>query len=125
MPRLALVTLLPCLFVARAAFAQESHPAMDARGYLTIDGSQTIGHEEMSFGLGSLDWGHGVPGDNDLVSATLVGAIGLNLYGIPLELGASLPVSIASGATERAGPRRRRLPPQSSSRAHSGPSASA
>src|ERR1700744_5310078 len=79
MPRLALVTLLPCLFVGRAAFAQESHPAMDARGYLTIDGSQTIGHEELSFGLGSLDWGHGVPGANDLVSATLVGAFGLNL----------------------------------------------
>jgi outer membrane protein OmpA-like peptidoglycan-associated protein len=103
MPRLALVTLLPCLFVARAAFAQESHPAMDARGYLTIDGSQTIGHEELSFGLGSLDWGHGVPGANDLVSATLVGAFGLNLGGVPLELGASLPVSIASGATNAQG----------------------
>jgi outer membrane protein OmpA-like peptidoglycan-associated protein len=105
MPRLALSCLLiaPCLFVSTVAFAQESHPAMDARGYLTLDGSQTLGHEELSFGLGSLDWGHGVPGDNDLVSATLVGALGLDVLGVPLELGVSLPVSIASGVTNAQG----------------------
>ena len=101
MPRLAIV--LPCLLVSTVAYAQESHPAMDARGYLTLDGSQTIGHEELSFGLGSLDWGHGVPGDNDLVSATLVAALGLQPFGLPLELGASLPISIASGTTDAQG----------------------
>ncbi len=95
MPRLALA--LPLLFVSAVASAQESHPAMDARGYLTLDGADTLGHEELSFGLGSLDWGHGVPGEDDLVSATLVGALGLHVLGIPLELGASLPISIASG----------------------------
>jgi outer membrane protein OmpA-like peptidoglycan-associated protein len=101
MPRLAIA--LPCLLVSSVALAQEAHPAMDARGYLTLDGSQTIGHEELSFGLGSLDWGHGVPGDNDLVSATLVAAFGLRPFGLPLELGASLPISIASGATDAQG----------------------
>ena len=34
------------------------HPAMDSRGYLTINASQVLGDKEVSFGLGSLDWGH-------------------------------------------------------------------
>jgi hypothetical protein len=33
-------------------------PAMDSRGYLTINASQVLGHNELSFGLGALDWGH-------------------------------------------------------------------
>ena len=33
-------------------------PAMDSRGYLTVNASQVLGHKELSFGLGSLDWGY-------------------------------------------------------------------
>jgi hypothetical protein len=33
-------------------------PAIDSRGYLTINASQVLGHTELSFGLGALDWGH-------------------------------------------------------------------
>src|SRR3954468_10241066 len=33
-------------------------PAMDSRGYLTINASQVLGDKERSFGLGSLDWGY-------------------------------------------------------------------
>src|SRR5688572_10073557 len=33
-------------------------PAIDSRGYLTINASQVLGHNELSFGLGSLDWGY-------------------------------------------------------------------
>ena len=31
-------------------------PAIDSRGYLTINASQVLGHKELSFGLGSLDY---------------------------------------------------------------------
>src|SRR5689334_20274569 len=33
-------------------------PAMDSRGYLTVNASQVLGDKELSFGLGALDWGH-------------------------------------------------------------------
>src|SRR5438309_430487 len=33
-------------------------PAMDSRGYLTVNASQVLGDKEFSFGLGALDWGH-------------------------------------------------------------------
>src|SRR6478672_4424968 len=61
-------------------------PAMDSRGYLTVNASQVLGHKELSFGLGSLDWGHrmlnlsagGNTYDvNDMVTATLIAAFGL------------------------------------------------
>src|SRR5262249_5373709 len=56
-------------------------PAMDSRGYLTVNASQVLGDRELSFGLGSLDWGHGLlklnAGTNsysvdDIISATLI-----------------------------------------------------
>ncbi len=73
-------------------------PAMDARGYLTLDGSQTLDHAELSFGLGALDWGRHMPAAIDnKVSATLVAALGLRIGPVPLELGASLPFTIESG----------------------------
>ena len=31
---------------------------MDSRGYLTVNASQVLGHKELSFGLGALDWGY-------------------------------------------------------------------
>src|SRR3569832_1755299 len=33
-------------------------PAIDSRGYLTVNTSQPLGDKELSFGLGALDWGH-------------------------------------------------------------------
>ena len=91
MPRLALA--LPALFVGSTAFAQsmtvdEFRPAIDSRGYLTLNASQALDHKDISFGIGSLQWGHDAA--DDRVTATLVAALGLQL-GIPVELGVSLP----------------------------------
>jgi OOP family OmpA-OmpF porin len=81
-------------------------PAMDSRGYLTINASQVLGDKELSFGLGSLDWGHGLlkldSGPNtyriqDIISATLIGAFGLHVGPAELEFGASVPFTIMSG----------------------------
>ncbi len=112
MPRLALA--LSCLSFALislsipgAASAQPAaqldafRPAVDSRGYLSLNGSSVLGHEEMSFGLGSLEWGRHLSSSIDnVVSATLVAAVGLRLGPVPLELGASMPFVIASGVTD-------------------------
>ncbi|MBA3538304.1 MAG: OmpA family protein, partial [Deltaproteobacteria bacterium] len=81
-------------------------PAMDSRGYLTINASQTLGHKEVSFGLGALDWGHKLVGftsgdatyavDN-VISATLIAAFGVHVGPLELELGASAPFTIMNG----------------------------
>jgi outer membrane protein OmpA-like peptidoglycan-associated protein len=79
-------------------------PAVDSRGYLTLNGSQVLGHEELSFGLGSLEWGRHLSTSVDhVISATLVAAMGLQLGPVPLELGASLPFTVLSGATDTQG----------------------
>src|SRR5688572_33485998 len=69
-------------------------PAMDSRGYLTVNASQVLGHKELSFGIGALDWGYkmlqlgdgdtcdtdtGMPcySINNVITATLIGAFGL------------------------------------------------
>src|SRR3954462_9005395 len=82
-------------------------PAMDSRGYLTVNASQVLGDRELSFGLGSLDWGHGLlqldrPGGtpyhlDDIISATLIGAYGIHAGPAELEFGASVPFTIMSG----------------------------
>ncbi|HWO21438.1 MAG TPA: OmpA family protein [Kofleriaceae bacterium] len=81
-------------------------PAIDSRGYLTINASQPLGHGELSFGLGALSWGHGLldfESDpafyrvNDVVTATLGAALGLRLGPLELELGAALPLTILAG----------------------------
>jgi len=121
MPRLAIGRSLSAVgFVvasvvyARVAAAQPAgnvtldpfRPAIDSRGYLTVNASQTLGHGEMSFGLGSLDWGHHLleldaNGNSysidDMLTATLIGAVGLHLGPAELELGASVPLRIMSG----------------------------
>jgi OmpA-OmpF porin, OOP family len=108
MPRLALA--LPALFVASTASAQsiaidEFRPAIDSRGYLTLNASQVLDHGDMSFGLGSLQWGHRLlsfengPATysvDNMISATLVAAFGVRV-GVPLEFGASLPFTIMNG----------------------------
>jgi len=82
-------------------------PAMDSRGYLTVNASQVLGDRELSFGLGSLDWGSGLlklsgPGGttysiDNIISATLIGAYGIHAGPIELEFGASVPFVIMSG----------------------------
>jgi OmpA-OmpF porin, OOP family len=114
---------LGILAAPAAAFAQASggnltldsfKPAMDSRGYLTINASQVLGDKEVSFGLGALDWGHHMLtfGDsstcdkssgapcyqiNDMITATLIGAFGLHVGPAELEFGVSAPVVIMSG----------------------------
>ena len=108
MPRL--VIALPCLLISATALAQpaaqldEFRPAVDSRGYLSLNGSSVLGHEEVSFGLGSLEWGRHLSGTIDnVVSATLVAAMGLELGPVPLERGASMPFVISSGDTDTQG----------------------
>src|SRR5690349_12922151 len=81
-------------------------PAIDSRGYLTVNASQVLGDREVSFGLGSLDWGHQLlrldaQGSSysidNVVTATLIAAIGLSAGPAELEFGASLPLAILSG----------------------------
>src|SRR5258708_22866719 len=78
-------------------------PAIDSRGYLTINASQVLGDKEVSFGLGSLSWGHrllafengtATYSVDDVVTATLIAAIGLHVGPAELELGAAVPLSI-------------------------------
>ncbi len=89
-------------------------PAMDSRGYLTVNASQVLGHKELSFGIGALDWGykmlgfgdqeacHQSTGDacyqiNNIVTATLIGAFGLKAGPAELEFGVSVPFVIMNG----------------------------
>jgi outer membrane protein OmpA-like peptidoglycan-associated protein len=81
-------------------------PAMDSRGYLTVNASQVLGDRELSFGLGSLDWGRGLlkldaNGNSysidNIISATLIGAFGIHVGPLELEFGASIPLLIMSG----------------------------
>jgi OOP family OmpA-OmpF porin len=116
MPRLA-VGLRLCavlLAVAPPARAQPAgnlpidtfRPAIDSRGYLTINASQVLGDKEVSFGLGSLSWGHrllafehgtATYSVDDVITATVIAAVGLHVGPAELELGASVPLSIMSG----------------------------
>jgi outer membrane protein OmpA-like peptidoglycan-associated protein len=120
MPRLALG--LVCLSFATAAAQPAGNvtldafrPAMDARGYLTVNASQTLDGGELAFGLGSLDWGHALLSldgggssysIDDIITATLAGAYGLRVGAARLELGASLPLRIMSGSRGQAGDQR-------------------
>nr|HEX4314215.1 OmpA family protein [Kofleriaceae bacterium] len=104
-----LACLAPIVGVCRLADAQVAgdgvRPALDARGYLTVDGSQTLDRGDISFGLGALDWGHDLhaPGAmplSDAMTATLAGAIGLPLG---FELAATQPISVVSGLGQGTG----------------------
>ena len=95
-------------------------PAIDSRGYFTVNASQTLGDKELSFGLGALDWGHhllsfgntsngstfgsecsGNAGPcysvDNIVTATLIGAFGIHAGPLELEFGASVPFVIMGG----------------------------
>jgi OOP family OmpA-OmpF porin len=120
----ALRTLVPAavavavLVTATAARAQTAgnidlnvfRPAMDSRGYITVNASQPLGHLDFSFGLGALDWGYRLlrfeegDGDDDpvysidnVITGTLIAAVGLKFGPIELEPGISVPIGIMSG----------------------------
>ncbi|HEY4176464.1 MAG TPA: hypothetical protein VGM90_06520, partial [Kofleriaceae bacterium] len=114
-PALALAASLIAA-TAPTAFAEDGgntdlsgfKPAMDSRGYLTVNASQVLGHLETSFGLGALDWGykllsfHDAAGNasysvDNIITATLIAAVGVKAGPIELEFGASAPFRIMSG----------------------------
>ncbi len=121
MPRLGLCLAL-VLFAATPVLAQPAgnvnldmfRPAMDSRGYFTVDSSQTLGNKDISFGLGSLDWGHHLlnldgmctSGGNgqcqysvdNIITATLIGAFGVKAGPADLEFGFSVPFNIMNGS---------------------------
>jgi outer membrane protein OmpA-like peptidoglycan-associated protein len=87
-------------------------PAMDSRGYITVNASQVLANFDLSFGLVT-DWGHEVlrlhggpftqpmygTGDaeyrvQNVISPTLQAAFGIAGF---LEIGASLPFRVVSG----------------------------
>jgi outer membrane protein OmpA-like peptidoglycan-associated protein len=81
-------------------------PAMDSRGYITVNASQVLGNKEFSFGLGSLDWGYKLltfeNGANtyqvtNIITATLIGAFGIKAGPAELEFGVSAPLRIMNG----------------------------
>jgi OmpA-OmpF porin, OOP family len=80
-------------------------PAMDSRGYITVNASQVLGHKELSFGLVT-NWGHSVvnfeSGENtyevsNVFTPTLIGAYGLKFGVVELEFGASVPFQVING----------------------------
>jgi outer membrane protein OmpA-like peptidoglycan-associated protein len=84
---------------------QAFRPAMDSRGYITLNASQVLGHNELSFGLVT-NWGTNVlsfesDGNTyevqNILTPTLVGAYGLRIGSLELEVGASLPFGVVSG----------------------------
>ncbi len=84
---------------------QAFRPAMDSRGFITVNASQVLGHRQLSFGLVT-NWGRNVlrfeSGEDtyevsNVLSPTLVGAYGLRLGKLELELGVSVPFSLVSG----------------------------
>ncbi|MBX3156718.1 MAG: OmpA family protein [Deltaproteobacteria bacterium] len=112
--RLPVLVCLGTCLLAGGASAQPAgdiaidtfRPAIDSRGFLTINASQTLGDREFSFGLGALSWGHKLlafeDGSNrysvdNMLTATLIGAYGLRLGWLDLEIGASVPLTIMSG----------------------------
>jgi len=81
-------------------------PAMDSRGYITVNASQLLEPGQLSFGLGALDWGYrllrfdadaSVYSIDNIVTATLIAAYGLELGPVGLELGGSVPLGIMAG----------------------------
>jgi OmpA-OmpF porin, OOP family len=80
-------------------------PAMDSRGFITVNASQVLGHTELSFGLVT-NWGYRVlqfkEGDSayevtNVITPTLIAAFGLKLGPLELEPGVSLPFQVMSG----------------------------
>jgi OmpA-OmpF porin, OOP family len=92
---------------------QVFRPAMDSKGYITLNSSQILGQFDFSFGLVST-WGHkvldlsnpmvtggGQPSRfaiNDVITPSLQGAVGVFAMGhFGIELGVVVPITILSG----------------------------
>jgi hypothetical protein len=92
---------------------QVFRPAMDSKGYITLNSSQILGRFDFSFGLVST-WGHKVlnltnpsvsgGGEtsrfaiNDVITPSLQGAVGVFAMGhFGIEIGVVLPITILSG----------------------------
>ena len=102
---LVVLTAAPALAVAGAGGDIELsafRPAIDSRGYVTVDGADALESGQLSFGLVTT-WARGLlrlDGDgatydvDDVVTPTLIAA-----YGLPggLELGLSMPFGVVSG----------------------------
>jgi OmpA-OmpF porin, OOP family len=80
-------------------------PAMDSRGFVTVNASQVLGHKEISFGLVST-WRRGLfklkNGDNEyvvsnIINPTLIAAFGLRLGLLEIESGLSFPLVLVNG----------------------------
>ena len=111
--RLAAAAGLACTALAAAASPARAapggdipldgfRPAVDSRGFVTVDGADVLARGQPSFGLVTT-WARGLlalDGDgahyavDDVISPTLVGAVGL---GARLELGLSLPFGVVAG----------------------------
>ncbi|HWM88470.1 MAG TPA: OmpA family protein, partial [Kofleriaceae bacterium] len=84
---------------------QGFRPAMDSRGFITVNAANVLEPGQLSLGLVTT-WGRGLlrfeQGDNryevqHMITPTLVGAVGLGLLGLDLEIGGALPFTIMSG----------------------------
>lgn len=113
--RISVFATLAAVLGASTAHAQQPagnidlsgfRPAIDSRGYLTVNASQVLGHGELSFGIGALDWGYKLldfEGNgaeysiDNIITATLIGAVGLKLGPAELEFGVSAPIRIMYG----------------------------
>jgi OmpA-OmpF porin, OOP family len=113
---LSLALLLAAPGVARAQEGgnielQTFRPAMDTKGFVTVNGSQVLINKQLSFGLVT-NWGRGLlrferdtgsPDGPDvyevrnMLSPTLVAAVGLWVGPLELELGGSLPFGVMAG----------------------------
>lgn len=78
---------------------------MDSRGLITINSARVLGHKQLSFGLVT-HWGRNLlrlEANNasyrveHMLTPTLLGALGLHVAGVELELGLSLPFAVMSG----------------------------
>jgi outer membrane protein OmpA-like peptidoglycan-associated protein len=84
---------------------QAFQPSLDSRGLVTLNGSSVLGPGELSLGLVT-SWGRGLlrleDGEahyvvDNMISPTLIAAVGLPLGALSAQLGASLPFHIMQG----------------------------
>lgn len=84
---------------------QAFKPAMDSRGFITVNASEVLDPRQVSFGLVT-NWARNLlrfrNGDNtfevsNLISPTLVGAVGLRLGQLGFAFGVSLPFQVLDG----------------------------
>jgi len=84
---------------------QSFRPAIDSRGFITVNSPQTLDPGRLAFGIVS-NWGKGLlrfeDGQNvyevqHFISPTLVAALGARALGIPLEIAVAVPFHVMVG----------------------------